>query len=117
MVIAFANNQVIAAASGTTSTIYTDPVPLDGNDRVAVHLYIEYLFNAGSGVSYQGQSSNDGVNWVDVTSFTDTQSTAGTVYPKMSAVNAAFLRFKLSYNAAGGIGAGCFDLHGVIDKA
>lgn len=117
MVIAFANNQVIAAASGTTSTIYTDPVPLDGNDRVTVHLYPEYMFNAGTGVTYQGQASNDGVNWIDVTNFTDSTTTAGSVVARMSAVNAAFLRFKLSYNAAGGIGVCCFDLHGVIDKA
>jgi hypothetical protein len=117
MVIAFANNQVIAAASGTTSTIYTDPVPLDGNDRATAHLYIEYLFNAGAGVTYQGQVSNDGVNWLDVSSLTDTQSTAQTVYAKMAACNGAFLRFKLSYSAAGATGACCLDLHVVLDKA
>ena len=117
MVIAFANNQVIAANSGT-STIYTDPVPLNDNDRATCHLMVEYIFNAsGSGVVYQAQVSNDGVNWVDASGVTD-NSTTVTSTPEaiVGTVNGAFLRFKITFTASG-IGMCNFDLHVMLDHA
>lgn len=119
MVIAFANNQVIAANMGTTSTIYTDPVPLNNNDRATCHLFVEYIFNAaGSGVAYQAQVSNDGVNWADASGITDNSTiVTNTPKPIVGAVNGAFLRFKLMFTAGGGIGMCNFDLHVMLDHA
>ena len=115
MVIAFANNQVIVTAQSATNTIYTDPVPLNDNDRASCHLLIEYLINAGAGgVTYLAQVSNDGTNWAD-TSTTDTTTAVG-LRVLVGSINGAFLRFKISYQAGGsGIGACCFDLHVMLD--
>ena len=119
MVIAFANNQVIAANNVATNTIFTDPVPLNDNDRATCHLMVEYIFNAGAGgVAYQGQVSNDGVNWVDVSGLSDSATAATPTGPQavVHAVNGAFLRFKLSFQAsAAAVGACCFDLHVMLD--
>lgn len=122
MVIAFANNQSMTGIQGSTNTISTDPVPLNGNDRVSAMLNVHYLFTQGGTgtVSYQGQVSNDGVNWVNVATLTDT-ATAATSTPqqKVISVNGAFLRFTFSYaiasGAAGDMGATAFDLHVKLD--
>jgi len=122
MVIAFANNQAMTGVQGSTNTISTDPVPLNGNDRVSAMLNVHYLFvQGGTGtVSYQGQVSNDGVNWVDVATLTD-NATAATATPqqKVISVNGAFLRFEFSYAITGGgagdMGGVAFDLHVKLD--
>ena len=119
MVIAFANNQVMVAASGTTSTIYTDPVPLNGNDRATAHLFVESIFNADTaGITYTAQFSNDGTNWVDSTDLTDTIAAVTTApRAKTKSANGAFLRFKLAFAATGGTGGVTFDLHVLVDHA
>lgn len=117
MVIAFANNQVMVSPDAVTNTIYTDPVPLNGNDRATAHLFVEYIFNtAVPGVRYQGQVSNDGVNWVDVTALIDSTAAVTSVPRAITAtVNGAFLRFKLTFLGSGGVGAVNFDLHVLLD--
>jgi hypothetical protein len=117
MVIAFANNQVMVSPDTVTNTIYTDPVPLNGNDRATAHLFVEYIFNSTApGVKYQRQVSNDGVNWVDVASLVDFTAPVTTV-PRavVASVNGAFLRFKLTFLGDGGVGAVNFDLHVMLD--
>lgn len=120
MVIAFSNNQVIITKNPTQAVIYTDPVPLEGNDRATAHLLVESMFNPAAGLTYVGQVSNDGTNWVD-TSLTDA---AAAVTPTPQAltktINGAFLRFKYTFDAtapAGTIGGCCFDLHVNLDHA
>ena len=120
-VIAFANNQALSSKDGADTTITTDPVPLNGYDRATAHLLVESIFNplagAGNGISYQGQVSNDGVNWLNVTALTD-YATATTATPKAitAAVNGAFLRFSYTLKAATSSVAGVtFDLHVLLD--
>ena len=124
MLIAFANNQTMVAQNPTASTIITDPVPLNSDDRATAHLFVESIFNplagAGNGISYQGQVSNDGSNWVDVTALTDSTDAVTTPAPKAKVVtvNGAFLRFTFTFKAsAGNIGGCMFDLHVLTDKS
>jgi len=121
MLIAFANNQSMAALNPTPSVICTDPVALNGDDRVAVHLFCESIFNplAASGLTYLGQVSNDGTNWVDIATLTDFADAVTTVpKAKVIAVNGAFLRFRFTFSAsAGNIGGCTFDLHVLTDKS
>jgi hypothetical protein len=124
MVIAFANNQtMIADQTVGSSIITTDPVPMDGNDRVTPHLNVESIFNAlaglNNGISYQGEVSNDGQNWFPVPTLTD-YADAVTTVPKAKtiAANGAFLRFTFTFKASvGNIGGVTFDLHVLLDHA
>ncbi len=120
MVIAFANNQVIVSSDGATSIIYTDPVPLGDADRATANLMVDYIYNTTApGFVYQGQVSNDGTNWIDVTGLTD-GVTAAITSPaqKVAAVHGAFIRFKYSFKAATSVvGAVSFDLHVLLDHA
>ena len=123
-VIPFANNQLMGVVlGGGDSVITTDPVPLRGSDRATVTFNVHYmLYPLGLPVfSYQGQVSNDGVNWVDVTALTETASGAtDPVLMKVGTVNGAFLRFSITLSpsgSAGDISAVCFDLHVRLDHA
>ncbi len=123
MIVAFANNQTMSAVGGgSTNDLYTDPVPMGENDRASPIFNVHYAFAGGGGgtptISYQGQMSNDGTNWVDVTGLTDS-TTAATATPRALAaksVNGAFIRFKFSFGSTGTGTAGvAFDLHVLLD--
>jgi hypothetical protein len=124
MVIAFANNQAMTAIQGTDSVIYTDPVPLNGNDRATAFLNVHYIWASvtSSNIRYDGEVSADGVNWVAIGTFTDNTSTTTGTTPRRivgTLSGAAFLRFKftLSTTGASGLGGVGFDLHVEIDHA
>ncbi len=124
MVVAFANNQAMTAKQGTVSVIYTDPMALNGNDRAAANLGVHYIWGqtAGSSIAYDAEVSNDGVNWVPVSAFTDTTTAPTGITPRqvVATVNGAFIRFKFSLTAGGSSGelAGvAFDLHVKLDHA
>lgn len=121
MVTAFAVNQLMAAVHGTESIIYTDSVPLNGNDRGWAVLNVHYLFGSAGTLllSCTPQVSNDGLNWVDAavafTANSVAQSSAGphTLY-------AAYFRFKLGFAATGSAGQNgfcCFSLTYSFQKA
>jgi hypothetical protein len=114
-VIAFADNQVIVAADGGTTTIYTDPVPLGDDDRGTAQFQVEYIFNSATPhLVYLAQVSLDGTNWVD-TALTDDASAAG-VSALTEELHGAFVRFKFSLTAASSVvAAACFDLHVLLD--
>src|SRR5689334_23211768 len=122
MVIAFANNQTLVAIQTTATVVYTDPVPLNGNDRASCISDLHHLYaTAGTPrLKYQGQVSNDGgVNWVDISSCTDTLTAAG-VRKIVATVNGALLRFAFTLDWSAGGGATdtagcCFDLHVNLD--
>ena len=124
MVIAFANNQSMTTIMGTSSIIETDPVEMGSNDRASAVLNAHYLFTQGgtATLTWQGQTSNDGVKWTDIIGFTGF-ATAPTTSPeiKVEGVNGAWLRFQYTFAIAGGAGgeiAGtCFDLHVRLDHA
>jgi hypothetical protein len=120
MVTAFANNQVIVAEVGTPSTIYTDPVSLNGNDRGWAILNVHYIFGGSTSrqLASTPEVSNDGVNWVDgAAAFT--AAAAGLDDAGPFTLYAAQLRFKFVLTIVGGSGVGavCFDLHMTLDKA
>ena len=113
MVVAFFNNQVMVAPESGSRDIYSDPVPLNDNDRATCHLQTEYFVN-GATLVYLAQVSNDGTTWADTT-LSDSSSAAG-LRAETGAVNGAFLRFKITFTAGGsGVGACCFDLHVLLD--
>jgi len=122
MVIAFANNQAMTAIHGTASVITTDPVPLNGNDRASAMFNVHYIFGQGGAtlnIAYQGQVSNDGVNWVNVTALTDnTGAVTATPRQIIAAVNGAYLRFVYTFTVTGStgqVGGAAFDLHVKLD--
>jgi hypothetical protein len=121
-VVAFANNQVMSAIDGTAMVITTDPVPLNGNDRAAAMLNVHSIFAqspATNVIAYQGQVSNDGVNWVNVTALTD-NTNAVTATPRLivATVNGAYIRFQMTFTVDGDpddMGSVAFDLHVKLD--
>lgn len=125
MVIVFANNQTLVSFGSASVTIYTDPVPLSGNDRLSCFADVHSL-NTNSALGtpqlvYTAQLSNDGgQSYVNSTPVTDTLTTTG-VTQKVGAVNAALVRFRfvLSNPSGGGtdVSAVCFDLHVRLDHA
>jgi len=124
VVIAFARNLAMTGIQGVASVIYTDPVPLNGHDRASAMLMVHYIFtqSVNAVLSYQGQASNDGVNWVDVAALYDaTNAATATPRPMVASVNAAWLRFKYVFNVIVGpgveVGGVCFDLHVKLDHS
>ena len=116
-VIAFANNQVIVAGPGTTSTILTDPVPMNDSDQLTCHLNVDYIFSVGgSGLVYTAHVSMDGSTWIPC-GVTDSANAIGTKILGPTTVPAAFVRFELKYTAGAVVGAVGFDLHVMIDHA
>jgi hypothetical protein len=123
MLIVFANNQTLVAVQGTNVTVFTDPVPLNGNDRLSAMLDTHSVVRANlSGtltLSYVAQVSNDGgQNYVDSTAVLDSATAAG-VRQIVGTVNGALVRFKYTVAITGGstgdFGGVCFDLHVNMD--
>lgn len=125
MVTVFADNQSMTAKSGTPSVIYTDPVALGNADRAIPFFMVHALWAWGGGaaatLAYQGQVSNDGVNWVDATGCDDDTTTPTTTPQVLSpppGVFGAFIRFKFTLTVDSGDLAGAtFDLHVKLDHA
>jgi len=123
MVIVFANNQHMSAdgSTGATSSIFTDPVPLNGNDRATLVLNAHYFFGGGGAAnrtfSVITQVSNDGVVFVNVGAPVTITATSDTPKPDTRSVNGAYLRY--NYQLTGQNGAPnaeiCFDLHVNLD--
>lgn len=117
MVVVFANNQTLVTTHGNTVTVFTDPVPMGSNDRLAPQSNVHSIVKTGSGTPtliYTAQVSNDGgANFLD-TSLTDTLTTAA-VDSAVGTVNGALVRFKYAFSiaasSAGDMAAVCFDLH------
>jgi hypothetical protein len=122
-VVVFANNQTLVTVQGTPTTIFTDPVPLNGNDRLSAMLDVHSIVKGGTVTTgtlvYLAQISNDGgQNYVDSTTVTDTTTATG-VRQIVGTVNGALVRFKFTYTASGGSSGDfsgcCFDLHVNMD--
>ena len=118
--VVFAKSQLLLNIDPIISEICTDPVPLRGADRAAVHIVLYYAWGGSIGYSFVAfaEVSNDGVNWLSTgpsvggaaPSFPFTAASVGDV-------NGAFLRFRYHYSVTGvGIGAICFDLRVLLDK-
>lgn len=117
MIVVLANNQVIIAAPGTTAVITTDPVPLNGNDRLTASVNVTTIFNViAPGLRWTLEGSNDGVAFQPIGALGDT--VAPGLFPWINANQAwAFVRarFELTANV-GVIGCAIFDCHMNIDK-
>ncbi len=118
MLIAFANNQELLAAPGTTSEIVTDPVSLERLDRASVVANIHYIFPGGSAsLTYVTQVSNDGTSWVDQGP-TASLNSAGVKPPDVVEVHGGWMRIVLRLTAPAGPVASmvALDLHARLDK-
>ena len=123
-VVVVAKNQAMTGVQNVTNEMPSEPIALHGDDRASVIFKVHYLWTqAGNAAAFwRGQVSNDGVNWLDVSGFTDAAtSAAATPLLKVSAVNGAWLRFILGFNVALGVaqetGGTAFDLHVKLDHA
>src|SRR5688572_20837089 len=81
-VVVFANNQTLVTVQGTNAVIFTDPVSLNGNDRLSAMLNTHSIVKGGTvttgTLTYVAQISNDGgQNYVDSTTVLDNTTAAG----------------------------------------
>ena len=122
MLIAFANNQTLACIGVGPVVVATDPVPLDGNDRLAAVSNVHAINDTGGGAQliYQSQVSNDGgQNWSNA-GVTDTLSATG-LARQVGAVVGPLVRFLYTFSNPSAVGAEVsfvtFDLHVNLDHA
>ena len=124
MAIAFAKNLSLVCIGAGPVTVYTDPIPLGGNDRLFCITNVHYLQTSSAlgapQVDFVAQLSNDGgATYVDSTTVLDTLVAAG-LSQVTGACSAAVLRirFRLSnpMAAATDISSCSLDLHVNADK-
>lgn len=124
MAIAFAKNLSLVCIGIGPVDVYTDPIPLGGNDRLSCICNVHYIqTNSAAGpvqVSYTALFSNDGgVTYVASTAVLDTLYAAG-VSQIVGPANAAYLRFQFTLanpmGAATDISCASLDLHVNADK-
>ena len=119
MLVVFANNQVIVAAASLSATIYTDPVPLGGNDRATPVTNIHAIFNAAAaGLDWIMEMSNDGQTWVPQGPVSGALTTEGATPQTPALVTGVYARLKITFTASSaGMGAAIFDIHVNFDHA
>jgi hypothetical protein len=124
MLIVFANNQAMAAdgaSGGAPSVITTDPVAMNGNDRVSMILNAHYFFGAGGAVnrsfSVQPQVSNDGVTFLSDGAAITINETSDTPLQTVRTINGAYLRMQYTLTATPVVANAhiCFDHHVNMD--
>lgn len=120
MVVVFANNQVIVAPGPGTSTITTDPVALNNNDRATAMLNCHYIYGASMvanrTLSIVTQVSNDGVVFVPVGTPINISQTTDTPLRDVRNIEGAFIRYQYTFTLVDGPDGGvCFDLHVNLD--
>ena len=124
-VVIFANNQTMAAdgaMGATASVITTDPVAMNGNDRVSMILNAHYLFGAGGSgnrsFSVQPQVSNDGVEFLDSGAAITITAASGTPLQTVRTINGAWIRMEYTLAVTTPPAADahiCFDHHVLLD--
>jgi uncharacterized protein YjdB len=119
MLVVFANNQTLIAASGTTVTITTDPVAVGDNNQASGITNIHAMFNDDTqALTWQMQVSNDGVNWVNQGPAAPGLDTVGTpLLTGPQPVSCVYARLQIAFSATGGTGATVFDIHVNFDRA
>jgi hypothetical protein len=114
MLIVFANNLTIIDNNGVGATVYTDPVPINGNSFATGITTIHKMFNPfpAVGLSWAMEVSNDGQEFI-----AQGPSVAGIVAEATSLqaptrVSGVFARLKIMFQSAvGNIGAATLDIH------
>jgi len=95
MLLTLANNQALAVAAGATVSVTTDPVPLNGADRMAAIITVSSIFNAAvPGLTINCEVSIDGVTWRQVAS--TTVAVVGTTDWLVPGINYGFMRLGVS---------------------
>ncbi len=106
-VVNFAANQLMYAQQGSDMTLFTAPHPMGGLDYAEIIWNISSLDNSSGTptVTVTAQVSNDGVNWINSTTLTDSKSSVPTDPVQISGyARAAFIRFKYELSVAGSPG-------------
>ena len=121
--IVFADNQVMACDDSLANVVaFTDPVPMDGADRVSAQMNVHYNFGSGGGgdpsIDVISQTSLDGVDWTDgALGLSETGVSPANPMLDWRTMPAAFLRFRYLFAPGSGTCAVCFDLHVRLDRA
>lgn len=117
MVLVLANNLTMVAGPGQVAIVTTDPVPLNGNDRLDAIINIHTIFNvAAPGLRSALQVSNDGVTFIPFGGVADSM-VAGQIPWQNAGVAWAFVRVVFTLTADVGVVAGVtFDCHMNVDK-
>lgn len=118
MVVAFANNQVIASSfDAGIAQITTDPMPTPGTHaQLSVNIHDLWVIGTGTPeivVTLQG--SDDGQEFNDVTGLSTTETAAGPATPVNAAIRSAYVRMKATCRVvsgtSGSFALGIFDAH------
>jgi len=122
-VVRFADNQVMVDQGAQVMTLYSDPVPMGGNDYAEL-VWTIHTFAVDGGtptvsLALQGQASNDGVSWFNVTALADTKTALGSSVTEIGGfVRAAFLRMRYTLTSeAGQFAWAAFDVHANLMKS
>lgn len=126
LVVVAKNQEVVQDATALAGPVFSDPIPMNGFDRVDVMWTVHYLWAFGGGgptamARYAAGMSNDRVNWTPVPGLTDstTASTGSTPRQLVVLVPAAFVRFRMNVIPGGTavLGGTVMDLHARLDHA
>lgn len=112
-----AHAAAIVADSSAATVVNTAPVALGENNYAGVTLNIQAIVDQSSGtpsLSIQGQGSNDGINWSNITDLAISGVQAVGSSNDEHTVAFAFLRFEVSLSVGGSgtdWGAMFYDIH------
>ena len=117
MVLVLANNLTMVAGPGMAAIVTTDPIPLNGNDRLDAIINIHTIFNvAVPGLRWALEVSNDGVTFIPFGGAGDSM-VAGQRSWQNSGVAWAWFRVVFTLTADVAVVAGVtFDCHMNVDK-
>lgn len=119
MVLVLANNLTMVAGPGQLAVITTDPIPLNGDDRLKAIIDIHVLFGtpaAGPGLGFAIEVSNNGQDFVPFGTPDDRNALGAQEWSNIG-VAFAYFRVVFSLQADVGVIAGVtFDCHMNVDK-
>lgn len=116
MVFVLTNNLTMLAGLGQVALVTTNPVPLNGNDRLDAIIDIHTIFNvAAPGLRSALQDSNDGVTFIPFGGVADSMA-AGQFPWQNAGVAWAFFRVVFTLTADVGVVGATFDCHVNVDK-
>lgn len=119
MVLVLANNLTMVAGPGMVAIVTTDPIPLNGNDRLDAIIDIHTIFGtpgAGPGLAWALEVSNNGQNFIPFGAIGG-RNAAGSEPWLNTGVAWAWFRVVFTLTADVGVVAGVtFDCHMNVDK-
>ncbi len=118
MLLVLANNLTMVAGPGQVAMVTTDPIPLNGDDRLDAIINVHTIFNTTApGLGFALEVSNDGQTFTPFGANGDRNATGAQQWPNKD-VAWAYFRVVFTLTADAAVVAGVtFDCHMNVDKA